>query len=101
MENIDDSLVILAIGAPVIFFIIGVVFRLLDNSSSIFLKNEILVDSSYVSKDIVKEHIQRTNDESLKKALKKAMVFRKLHNLFMVLMVISIPPVIVMLFYLF
>lgn len=101
MIELKEYLILIAICSPVFFFIIGVVFRLLDNSSSIFLNNEILVDSSYVSGDIIREHIQNSENPKLKKSLKRALLCRKMHNLFMILMMISIPPVIIALFIVF
>ena len=101
MIEFKEYLVVIAVCSPVFFFIIGVIFRLLDNSSSIFLNNEILVDSSYVSGDIIREHINNSDDPQLKKSLKRALIFRKMHNLFMLLMVISIPPVIIAMFIVF
>lgn len=101
MIEFKEYLVVIAVCSPVFFFIIGVIFRLLDNSSSIFLNNEILVDSSYVSGDIIREHINSSDDPQLKKSLKRALIFRKMHNLFMLLMVISIPPVIIAMFIVF
>ncbi|RZS99008.1 hypothetical protein EV197_0210 [Aquimarina brevivitae] len=91
----EDYLIILVICAPIFLFIIGVVFRLLDNSASIFLDNEISIDSSYVSEDLIQAYIKQTENDLLRKSLKRALFFRKMHNLFMILMVISIPPVII------
>ena len=82
-------------------FIIGVIFRLLDNSASIFMDNEILVDSSYVSEELILDYIDKSDDDKLRKSLRRALFFRKMHNLFMVLMVISIPPVIIAMFLFF
>lgn len=97
----QEYLIILIICAPVFLFIIGVIFRLLDNSASIFMDNEILVDSSYVSEDLILDYIDKSDDSKLRKTLKRALFFRKMHNLFMVLMVISIPPVIIAMFLFF
>ncbi len=101
MSELEEYLVAIAICSPLFFFIIAVAFRLLDNSASIFLKHDILVDTSYVSGDIIKEHINNSGDEKLKKSLMRALWFRKLHNFFMILMVISIPPVIIACFFVF
>ncbi|WP_405208449.1 hypothetical protein [Aquimarina sp. LLG6339-5] len=95
MPELKEYLLAIALCSPLFFFIVAVGFRLLDNSASLFLDNEILVDSSYVSGDLIREHIESTEDMKLKKSLKKALVFRKLHNLFMILAVISLPPVII------
>ncbi len=101
MSEFEEYLIAIAICSPLFFFIIAVAFRLLDNSAAIFLKHDILVDTSYVSGDIIREHIHSSSDAKLKKSLKRALVFRKLHNFFMILMVISIPPVIIACFFVF
>ncbi|MBQ0735013.1 hypothetical protein [Aquimarina celericrescens] len=101
MSELQEYLVAIAICSPLFFFIIAVAFRLLDNSAAIFLKHDILVDTSYVSADVIREHIVTSEDRMLKKSLKTALLFRKLHNFFMILMVISIPPVIIACFFLF
>ena len=67
-----EYLIAIAICSPLFLFIIAVAFRLLDNSASIFLDNEILVDSSYVSADLIREQIEETEDEKLKKSLKNS-----------------------------
>ena len=99
--ELQEYLIAIAICSPLFFFILAVAFRLLDNSAAIFLKHDILVDTSYVSADIIREHINNTHDQKLMKSLKKALLFRKLHNFFMILMVISIPPVIIACFFIF
>ncbi|WP_109301623.1 hypothetical protein [Aquimarina sp. AU474] len=101
MSELKEYLVAIAICSPLFFFIIAVAFRLLDNSASIFLRHDILVDTSYVSADIIREHMTSSDDMKLKKSLKRALLFRKLHNFFMIMMVISIPPVIIACFFLF
>ncbi|MBP2833243.1 hypothetical protein J8281_13700 [Aquimarina sp. U1-2] len=100
MSEFKEYLIAIAICSPLFFFIIAVAFRLLDNSAAIFLKHDILVDTSYVSADVIREHIFSSEDIKLRKSLKRALLFRKLHNFFMILMVISIPPVIITCFFL-
>ncbi len=95
MLELTEYLVAIAICSPIFFFIVAVAFRLLDNSASIFLDHEILVDSSYVSVSLIKDHINTTEDKKLKNSLKRALIYRKLHNLFMILALISIPPVVI------
>ncbi|MBL0683825.1 hypothetical protein [Aquimarina mytili] len=101
MSELEEYLIAIAICSPLFFFIIAVAFRLLDNSAAIFLKHDILVDTSYVSGDIIREHINNSGDSKLKESLKRALLFRKLHNFFMILMVVSIPPVIIACFFVF
>ncbi|MAQ75341.1 MAG: hypothetical protein CL613_03280 [Aquimarina sp.] len=65
------------------------------------MDNEILVDSSYVSEELILDYIDKSDDDKLRRSLRRALFFRKMHNLFMVLMVISIPPVIIAMFLFF
>jgi len=95
MSELIEYLVIISICSPLFFFIIAVAFRLLDNSASLFLNHDILVDSSYVSEELIKEQIVLTEDIKLRKSLKRALIYRKLHNLFMILALISLPIVII------
>ncbi len=101
MSVFEEYLIAIAICSPLFFFIIAVAFRLLDNSASIFLKHDILVDTSYVSGEIIREHMLNSKDVKLKRTLSRALLFRRLHNFFMILMVISIPPVIIACFFVF
>ena len=98
MSELTEYLLAIAICSPIFFFIVAVAFRLLDNSASMFLDHEILVDSSYVSGELIKEHMDNTNDEELVKSLKKALLFRKFHNFFMILTLIALPLVIIVCF---
>lgn len=101
MIELKEYLVAIALCSPLFFFIIGVAFRLLDNSAAIFLNHEILVDSSYVSVEIIKDMIEKTEDAELKKSLMRALLYRKLHNFFMILAIVSIPPAIIAYFVVF
>ena len=98
MSELTEYLVATAICLPLFLFIIAVIFRLLDNSASIFLDNDILIDSSYVSGDLIKDQIQDTEDEKQKRLLKRSLFYRKLHNLFMILAVVSVLPIILAFF---
>lgn len=95
MAKLIEYMVVIAICSPLFFFILAVIFRLLDNSTSIFLDHDILVGSSYVSREFIKEKIALTEDLKLKKELKRALLFRKLHNLFIILALLSLPPVLI------
>ncbi len=95
MSQLTDYFIALAICSPIFFFIIAVTFRLMDNSAAIFLDHEIFVDSSYVSVEMINEQLTNTEDEALRKALKRVLMFRRLHNLFMILALITLPPVII------
>ncbi|MFL1894210.1 hypothetical protein ACJRPK_00820 [Aquimarina sp. 2-A2] len=92
----NEYLIPIAICSPIFFFILAVACRLLDNSASMFLDHEILVDSSYVSADLIREQLDKTHNPKLKKALQKALIFRRLHSAFIALMLISIPITILM-----
>ncbi len=95
MSGLKENLIILIICSPIFFLAIGIIFRLLDNSASIFLNNGILIESEYVSVDVIKGKIIETKDTELKKSLLKSLFYRKLHDFFIVLLVISLPPVII------
>lgn len=77
--------------SPLFFFIIAVVFRLLDNSALLFLQKEILVNTSNVSVESIKEQIENNPDRNFARQLKQALIFRKLHRAFLGLMVVSVP----------
>ncbi len=98
MSAFKEYLIAIAVCSPLIMFIIAVTFRLLDNSTAIFLSKEIIIDSSYASVKLIKQHIKTTQDPEVKRRLKKALVFRRLHNVFMTLTVVLIPIVIISFF---
>lgn len=95
MSTITSNMNLIIIGLPIFFAIIGITFRLLDNSASIFLNHEILVDSSNVSQKLIKEQIESTDNQNLRKSLKKALLYRRLHNLFMLLSLVALIPAII------
>lgn len=84
-----------AICSPLLFFVLAVTFRLLDNSASIFLDHDILVDSAYVSNDLIRKQIENSENEKLRKRLRLSLKYRKLHNIFMILAIASLPIVVV------
>ncbi|UZO82199.1 hypothetical protein NBT05_06915 [Aquimarina sp. ERC-38] len=95
MFEIKEYLMAVAICSPLLFFILAVTFRLLDNSASIFLDHDILLDSAYVSNSLIKKQIEDSNDEKLKKRLKNSLRYRKLHYIFMILAIATLPIVVV------
>tara|TARA_R100000789_G_C2941257_1_gene132156 strand:- start:178 stop:474 length:297 start_codon:yes stop_codon:yes gene_type:complete len=94
IENISFIL----ISAPLFFFIVAVTFRLLDNSALLFLQKEILVSSSNVSRKLLQKEIEHNEDPVFTKKLKRALLFRNLHQTFLGLMAISLPILIAHLF---
>lgn len=76
---------------PLLLFILAVIFRLLDNSTSLFLQKEILVTSSNVSRNLLKEQIQESEDHRFTRKLKLALVYRNLHQSLMLLAAVSLP----------
>ncbi|HKJ48790.1 MAG TPA: hypothetical protein VJ973_06855 [Christiangramia sp.] len=84
--------------APLFLFIIAVIFRLMDNSAYLFLKKEILINSSNVSRNVLKKEINATEDQEFTKQLKKALVFRNLQQAFMISAIVSLPVSIVFYF---
>ncbi len=73
--------------SPLFLFITAVEFRLLENSAYLFLQKEIIVSSSYVSINILREQARNTTDPEFRKKLEKLILYRKLHKLFLWLMV--------------
>ncbi|WP_417906818.1 hypothetical protein [Christiangramia aquimixticola] len=84
---------------PLLFFILAVSFRLLDNSTSLFLQKDILVCSSNVSKKLIKQEIDHHYDPTFKRKLKFALIFKRLHQVFL-LMAASALPVSIFLYFL-
>ncbi len=66
------------------FFLISVVITLLNNSASVFLNYGIFVQSSYPPTSLIKHHIKDTSDVVFEKSLRKALVLRRLHELFII-----------------
>ncbi|MUP44925.1 hypothetical protein E0K83_04095 [Gramella sp. BOM4] len=77
---------------PLSLFIIAVIFRLLDNSTYLFLKRDILVTSSNVSRKLMKKHISLNKDPEFTRQLKKALLYRNFQQNFLILAGISLPP---------
>lgn len=83
---------------PLFLFTIAVTFRLLDNSTYLFLKNDILVNSSNVSRSTLKNQIKETDDQLFTKQLKRALIFRNLQQGFLILALISLPVTLIVFF---
>tara|TARA_B100000929_G_scaffold290430_1_gene283943 strand:- start:630 stop:932 length:303 start_codon:yes stop_codon:yes gene_type:complete len=91
MENFLQYLSAIWPLTPLFLFIIAVSFRLLDNSTYLFLKNDILVNSSNVSRSLLKKQIKSSQDNEFTRQLKRALLFRNLQQSFMMLAIISLP----------
>ncbi|HEY9186231.1 MAG TPA: hypothetical protein VIM94_12990 [Salegentibacter sp.] len=91
MNELYENFVIFLIVSPLFFFIIAVSFRLLDNSALLFLQKEILVTSSNVSDKCIKHQISNHPDIVFTKKLRTALLFKKLHRAFIILMFTSVP----------
>ncbi|WP_298245907.1 hypothetical protein [uncultured Christiangramia sp.] len=76
---------------PLLLFIIAVTFRLLDNSTSLFLQKDILVNHSNVSRGLMRDALKNNEDERFKSKLKTALIFRNLHHGLMILAAITLP----------
>lgn len=101
MDAYNDYTAIFLLLSPLVFYIIAVSLRLLDNSALLFLQRDILVDSSNVSLREIEEQLRSSIDSKFKKQLKRALLFRKLHKICIILMVICIPVTIITYFTLF
>lgn len=76
---------------PFFLFIIAVIFRLMDNSTYLFLKKDILINSSNVSRELLKKQISLNSDPLFTRQLKRALIYRNLQQSFMISALISLP----------
>lgn len=95
MDAYNDYTAIFLLLSPLFFYIIAVSFRLLDNSALLFLQKEILVDTSNVSMRAIEEQIHSSSDFQFKKQLKRALIYRKIHRVFIILMIASLPVTVI------
>jgi hypothetical protein len=75
--------------ASIFVFIIAVIFRLLDNSAGLLISNGISVSPFYLPPDIVKYEMEKLKDRSLKRKLKRTLIYQKLHKVFTVLSIVT------------
>lgn len=101
MNELFDYLQILLMLCPLLFFIIAVGFRLLDNSGFLLLEKEIIVESSYVSVEVLQKQLHSSADPGFQKRLKRVMVYRNLHRLFLYLTIPAVPVAVFAYWYLF
>ncbi len=71
-------------------FIIAVIFRLLDNSAGLLISNGISVSPFYLAPEIVKSEMEKIKDESLKRKLRRTLLFQKLHKIFTVASIVTL-----------
>lgn len=95
MDAYNDYTAIFLLLSPLVFFIIAVSFRLLDNSALLFLQKEILVDTSNVSLSAIEEQIKSSADSKFRRQLKRALIYRKLHRVFIIIMIGCIPVTVI------
>ncbi|WP_299313190.1 hypothetical protein [uncultured Aquimarina sp.] len=86
----DDFLVVIAF----ISFIAAAILRLIDNSGSILLKYSIYIESSYISRSLLKKYIFNENEIDFKKSLKRVLVIRNIHNFCLLVSITTIGLVI-------
>ncbi len=55
----------------------------MDNSTLLFLQKDILVNSSNVSRSLLKEQIRKNEDPVFTRKLKRALLFRNLQQSFL------------------
>lgn len=101
MDAYNDYTAIFLLLSPLFFYIVAVSFRLLDNSALLFLQKEILVDSSNVSLKAIEEQLISSADSRFKQQLKRALFYRKVHKVFLILMIAALPVTVVTYFTLF
>ena len=91
MQNFLEYLSAIWPLTPLFLFIIAVSFRLMDNSAYLFLNRDILINSSNVSRGLLKKYIRNAEDPEFTKKLKRALLYRNLQQSFMVLAILSLP----------
>lgn len=101
MDAYNDYTSIFLLLSPLFFYIIAVIFRLLDNSALLFLQKEIFVDSSNVPLKTIQEQINTSSDLKFRDQLKRTLVFRKIHQVFIILMIGALPVTVITYFTLF
>jgi ABC-type microcin C transport system permease subunit YejB len=101
MDAYNDYTAIFLLLSPLCFFIVAVSFRLMDNSALLFLQKEILVDSSNVSLRAIEEQIENSADKKFKRQLKRALLYRKIHRICIILMIACLPVTVITYFTLF
>ncbi len=101
MDAYNDYTSIFLLLSPLFFYIIAVIFRLLDNSALLFLQKEIFVESSNVPLKAIKEQLNSSTDSEFKHKLKITLLFRKIHQVFIILMIAALPVTVITYFTLF
>ena len=91
MSNLLDYLSNIWPLTPLFLFIIAVIFRLLDNSAYLFLKKDILISSSNVSRKILKDQIHFASDPGFSRELKRALLYRNLQQSFLISAIVCLP----------
>lgn len=101
MDAYNDYTSIFLLLSPLFFYIIAVIFRLLDNSALLFLQKEIFVNSSNVPLKAIHEQINSSSDLVFREQLKRTLIFRKIHQVFIILMIGALPVTVITYFTLF
>ncbi len=101
MDAYNDYTSIFLLLSPLFFYIIAVIFRLLDNSALLFLQKEIFVESSNVPLKAIQEQLDSSTDPEFKHKLKRTLLFRKIHQVFIILMIAALPVTVITYFTLF
>jgi len=101
MDAYNDYTSIFLLLSPLFFYIIAVIFRLLDNSALLFLQKEIFVESSNVPVKAIREQLDSSTDPRFKKKLERTLVYRKIHRVFIILMIAALPVTVITYFSLF
>lgn len=78
--------------ASVFVFIIGAIFRLLDNSAGLLIDNGISVSPFYLPPDTIKSEIDKLDESNidLKRKLRRNLKYQKLHKVFTILAIITL-----------
>jgi len=70
-------------------YIIAVIFRLLDNSAALLIREGISVNPFYLKPFLIKEQIEHLEDTKLMQKLHRNLLFQKLHNIFAIVAMLT------------
>jgi len=70
-------------------YTIAVVFRLLDNSAALLIRQGISVNPFYLKSFAIMEEIEHLEDTKLVQKLHRNLLFQKLHNIFAVVAILT------------
>ena len=75
--------------ASIYIYCIAAIFKLLDTSAGILINHGISVTPFYLERKVVKAHLAKIEDESLRKKLRFTLFCQLMHKVFTVLAILT------------